>query len=106
MCPQLSVALSAAYGCQVLIGCDNVCYYQSTNNSEVSMTSQSNEEYLTPEEACALLGISRRTLERYADAGRIRKYRRGIRNVFFKRSEVERLRDNLSQIRPEDEEPV
>lgn len=57
------------------------------------MITQSNEEYLTPEEACAVLGVSRRTLERYADAGRIRKYRRGIRNVLFKRSEVAKLRN-------------
>ncbi len=70
------------------------------------MASQGSEEYMTPEEAGALLGISRRTLERYANAGRIRKYRRGIRNVFFKRSEVERLKDELSQIRPEDEEEL
>jgi excisionase family DNA binding protein len=68
------------------------------------MTTQSNEDYLTPEGASAVLGVSRRTLERYADAGRIRKYRRGIRNVFFKRSEVEKLRDDLSQIRPEDDD--
>ncbi len=67
------------------------------------MASPNSEEYLTPEEAGALLGISRRTLERYANAGRIRKYRRGIRNVLFKRSEVEQLKDELSQIRPEDE---
>jgi len=66
------------------------------------MTSQDYPEYLTPEEACAILGVSRRTLERYADAGRIRKYRRGVRNVVFKRSEVEKLRDELSEIRPED----
>jgi excisionase family DNA binding protein len=68
------------------------------------MSSQKSEEYLNPEEAGALLGISRRTLERYANAGRIRKYRRGIRNVLFKRSEVEKLKDELSQIRPEDED--
>jgi excisionase family DNA binding protein len=68
------------------------------------MTSQDYNEYLTPEEACAILGVSRRTLERYADSGRIRKYRRGIRNIFFKRSEVEKLRSNLTEIRPEDDD--
>lgn len=68
------------------------------------MTSQDYTEYLTPEEACAILGVSRRTLERYADAGRIRKYRRGIRNVVFKRSEVEKLRSELTEIRSEDDE--
>jgi len=45
------------------------------------MASQNSEEYLNPEEAGALLGISRRTLERYANAGRIR--------IIFTRSENE-----------------
>jgi excisionase family DNA binding protein len=89
---------------QVLMDYDNVCYHLLTNYCEVVMFNHSGGEYLTPEEACAILGVSRRTLERYANAGRIRKYRRGIRNVFFRRSEVERLRDELSEIRPEDEE--
>jgi excisionase family DNA binding protein len=68
------------------------------------MTTKDNEEYLTTEEACALLGVSRRTLERYTNAGRIRKYRRGIRNVIYKRSEVENLKGELSEVRPEDED--
>ncbi len=70
------------------------------------MTTYDNDEYLTTEEACAVLGVSRRTLERYTDAGRIRKYRRGIRNVVYKRSEVENLKNNLSEIRSEDEEDI
>ncbi len=70
------------------------------------MTTYDNDEYLTTEEACAVLGVSRRTLERYTDAGRIRKYRRGIRNVVYKRSEVENLKNNLSEIRSEDEDDI
>jgi excisionase family DNA binding protein len=57
------------------------------------------EEYLSTEEACAILGVSRRTLERYAESGRIKKYRRGLRSVIYKRVEVERLRDELSEVR-------
>lgn len=52
------------------------------------------EEYLTPAQACELLGVSRRTLERYAEHKKITKYRRGIRkNTFFKRKDVELLLD-------------
>jgi excisionase family DNA binding protein len=67
------------------------------------MTSKDREEYITTEEACAILRISRRTLERYSAAGRIKKYRRGIRNVVYSRSEVEWLRDELLEVRPENE---
>jgi excisionase family DNA binding protein len=66
------------------------------------MINKDNEEYLTTEEACAILRVSRRTIERYTNAGRIKKYRRGIRNVVYKRSEVEKLRDELLTIRPEE----
>lgn len=68
------------------------------------MTTHNNEEFLTTEEACALLGVSRRTLERYTDAGRIKKYRRGIRNVIYKRSEVQHLKEELAEVRPEAED--
>lgn len=68
------------------------------------MATYDNEEYLTTEGACALLGVSRRTLERYTNAGRIKKYRRGIRNVVYKRSEVENLKNELLEVRFEDED--
>lgn len=65
------------------------------------MTETDGKGYLTPQEACDYLGVSRSTLERYADAGRITKYRRGIkRGVFFKRSEL----DRLLEIRPDEKE--
>jgi len=38
------------------------------------------------------------------DAGRIRKYRRGIRNVVFRRVDVERLKRELEEVRPIDDE--
>jgi excisionase family DNA binding protein len=61
---------------------------------------QDNDEYITPEEACDILGVSPRTLERYVKDGLLKKYRRRIgRNVFYKRSEVQ----GLLQIRPEDD---
>jgi len=48
--------------------------------------------YLSPQEACTYLGVARRTLERYVEAGRITKYRSGIkRAVFFKKEELDRL---------------
>ncbi|QBD82455.1 DNA-binding protein [Ktedonosporobacter rubrisoli] len=59
---------------------------------------QNEDEYLTPQKACDYLGVSRRTLERYAEAGRITKYRRGIkRAVYFKKVEL----DGLLEIRPD-----
>jgi excisionase family DNA binding protein len=64
------------------------------------MINKENEEYITIEEACAILRVSRKTLERYTAASRIKKYRRGVRNVIYNRSEVERLKYELSIIRP------
>lgn len=66
------------------------------------MTQFENEEYLTLEEAAAIIGRSRRTLERYTKEGRIKRYRRGF-SVLYKRSDVERLNKELNEIR-EDED--
>ncbi len=60
------------------------------------------ETDMTPEEASALLGVSRRTLERYVDTGRISKHHHG-KHAFYHRSEIERLKDDLSRIYPLDE---
>jgi excisionase family DNA binding protein len=68
------------------------------------MVGQGEGEYVTADEACNILGVTRKTLDRYAKAGRIRKYRRGIRNVVFKRADVERLKRELEDIRPVDNE--
>jgi excisionase family DNA binding protein len=61
------------------------------------------EEFMTIEEASARLGIARRTLERYTQNGRIRRYRRGIR-VYYRRDDVERLAKELEEYTPDDYE--
>lgn len=66
------------------------------------MVKQNDEEFLTAEEARIALGVTRRTLDRYADTGRIKKYRRGIRSVVFKRADVQRLKQELEGIRPDE----
>ena len=60
------------------------------------MTDQSNETWLNPQDACKRLGVSRATLERYVNLGHIHKYRRGLRTVLFKQSEL----DRFLEIRP------
>jgi excisionase family DNA binding protein len=67
------------------------------------MTQQDGETFLTIEEASALMGRSRRTLERYAANGQIKRYRRGIR-LMFKRSDVERLIEDINRIREDEPE--
>ncbi|MEO6892847.1 MAG: helix-turn-helix domain-containing protein [Ktedonobacteraceae bacterium] len=71
------------------------------------MVTQGNNEFLTPDEACQVLGVTRRTLDRYADKKRttpprIKKYQRGIRNVVFKRVDVEQLARELTEVRDDD----
>ena len=61
------------------------------------MSRDRDEDYLTPEEASAELGISRRTLERYVKQKRIKRYRKGVR-VLFKRVEVEQFRDAAPEL--------
>lgn len=70
------------------------------------MVRYDDEEYLTVDEACEVLGVKRRTLERYASEPhkRIQKYRRGIRTVVFKKSDVLNLKQELESIRPADGE--
>lgn len=58
------------------------------------------EEFMTIEEASARLGIARRTLERYTQNGRIRRYRRGVR-VYYRRDDVERLAQELEEYTPD-----
>jgi excisionase family DNA binding protein len=56
------------------------------------VTIQGDEVFLTSEEACKLLNVTPRTLERYVKDGLLKKYRRRIgREVFYKRLEVEDL---------------
>jgi citrate synthase len=50
------------------------------------------EEYLTGEEAAALLGVKRETLYAYVSRGLLKSYRQGIkRQRLYRRSEIEAL---------------
>jgi citrate synthase len=50
------------------------------------------EEYLTGEEAAALLGVKRETLYAYVSRGTLKSYRQGIkRQRLYRRSEIEAL---------------
>ena len=50
------------------------------------------EEYLTGEEAAALLGVKRETLYAYVSRGMLKSYRQGIkRQRLYRRSEIEAL---------------
>ncbi|GBD18917.1 hypothetical protein HRbin27_01417 [bacterium HR27] len=60
-------------------------------------------EYLTAQEAAALLGVKRETLYAYASRGRIRSYRRGIgRERLYRRVDIEALL-RLQPASPDDE---
>jgi len=49
-------------------------------------------EVFTPTEAAEYLGVSRRTIDRAAEAGKINKYRiNGGQRVFYKKEELEKL---------------
>ncbi|MFN8482086.1 MAG: helix-turn-helix domain-containing protein [Anaerolineae bacterium] len=49
-------------------------------------------EYLTVDEACALLGVKRATLYAYVSRGTLRSYKQGIRRQrLYRRSDIEAL---------------
>ena len=57
------------------------------------------ETYLSTEEACDFLGVTRQTLSRYVRDGRLQQYRQGItRTIYYKQTELQSLAD----IRPVD----
>lgn len=59
------------------------------------------EIYLTTQEACDYLGVSRETLHQMTKDGRLYKYRQGFsRTVYYKQEEL----DNLKRIRRIDDE--
>jgi citrate synthase len=50
------------------------------------------EEYLTGDEAAALMGVKRETLYAYVSRGMLKSYRQGIkRQRLYRRSEIEAL---------------
>lgn len=66
------------------------------------MVQHDDEEYLTPEEASAILGVSRRTLERFVKNKTITRYHKGFR-VLFKRSDVEALANQRESVDKDNE---
>lgn len=61
---------------------------------------ENGETFLTVDEACAYLGISRQALDGYVERGDLKRYRRTLgRRVFFKKADIERL----MEIRPEED---
>jgi citrate synthase len=66
------------------------------------------EEFLTVEEAAALLGVKRETLYAYVSRGILRSYRQGIkRQRLYRRAEVEalvRLERGPAQVIPQAED--
>lgn len=69
------------------------------------MTQQNGQEYMEIQEAARVLGITRKTLEKHAEARGIQKYRRGLRNqIFFRREDIDALKDWLFTIRPDEDE--
>ena len=50
------------------------------------------EEFLTAQEACAILGIKPATLYAYVSRGLLQSYRQGIKRMrLYRRDEIERL---------------
>ena len=84
---------------------DNPLYYEQERKRIRERFSHPGDEdrldqTLTSQEACKILGVEHTTLLRHVKAGRIRKYRRGIRNVVFSRADVGRLKRQLEEVRP------
>lgn len=66
------------------------------------MTQQDGQDFIEVQEAAESLGINRKTLERHAQKRGIQRYQRGLRNqVFFKKEDIEALRDWLYTIKPD-----
>jgi excisionase family DNA binding protein len=62
-----------------------------------------NETYLTTQEACDFLGVSRQTLNRLVKRGKLHQNRMGVtRTVYYRQSELERIA-TIEQIDDDDE---
>lgn len=69
------------------------------------MTQQDGQDYIEIQEAANDLGVNRKTLEKHAQERGIRKYKRGLRKqIFYRREDIEALKDWLYTIRPADSE--
>jgi excisionase family DNA binding protein len=61
------------------------------------------ETFLTTNEACRAIGVSRETLNRYVNNGLIKRYKKGItRNAYYKQADVNELVRKRSELQ-EDE---
>ena len=50
------------------------------------------QTYLSTQEACDFLGVSRQTINRLVSQGRLHQFKQGItRTVYYKQSELERI---------------
>lgn len=66
------------------------------------MAAQEQDEYVTAQEACALLGVKPATLYAYVSRGVLQSYRQGIRRRrLYRREEIE----HLIALRPSAEPP-
>jgi excisionase family DNA binding protein len=63
-----------------------------------------NETYLTTQEACNFLGVSRQTINRLVREGRLHQNKQGItRTVYYRQSELERIAE-IHQVEPDEEQ--
>lgn len=70
--------------------------------AEARMIVMDGEEFLTAQEACAILGIKPATLYAYVSRGLLGSYRQGIKRMrLYRRAEV----DELTRLRGPDEPP-
>jgi excisionase family DNA binding protein len=58
---------------------------------------QQEDIFLNTEEACNFLRITEPTLRKYVNAGRIKKYKRGERGNFYKKSDLIKFLENGSK---------
>lgn len=69
------------------------------------MTQQDGQDFIEIKEAAQALGITRKTLEKHAKERGIQKFQRGLRNqIFFRKEDIEVLKDWLYRIKPVQDE--
>jgi excisionase family DNA binding protein len=69
------------------------------------LAEQNGQEFVEIEEAAKLLNVSRKTLDKHAKAHDVQRYKGGLRNkVYFRRQDVEMLRDQMYTIKPDTRE--
>lgn len=65
---------------------------------------EGDETFLTTQEACTHLGVSRQTINRYVNSGKLHQYKRGVtRTVYYKLSELNQLSE-FTEVEQEEEE--